>query len=59
LFQVSERKLPSWHILILVSGASRCWYAAMQAEEQNCIVTVALNIEAEFFAAVIATQNPR
>jgi hypothetical protein len=30
-------RISSRHILILVSGASRCWYAAMQAEEQNCM----------------------
>jgi len=33
----SERKISSRHILILVSGASRCWYAAMRADEQNCM----------------------
>jgi hypothetical protein len=37
LFQFSERKISSRHILILVSGASRCWYVAMQAGQQNCM----------------------
>jgi hypothetical protein len=27
----------SRHIFTFVSGASRCWYAVMQAEEQNCM----------------------
>jgi hypothetical protein len=29
------------------SGASRCWYAVMQAEEQKLHVTVAMNNESD------------
>jgi len=35
--RVSRRNASSRHIFTFVSGASRCWYAVMQAEEQNCM----------------------
>jgi ketosteroid isomerase-like protein len=33
----ADCKTSSRHIFTLVSGASRCWYAVMQAKEQNCM----------------------
>jgi len=32
-----SREASSWDILALVSGARRCWYAVMHAEEQKCM----------------------
>jgi hypothetical protein len=44
-------------IFTLVSGLSRCWYAVMASRGTELHVPVAMNTEAELFAAVIAAHN--